>query len=119
MSAGPRTRLPQKGGVGWKMGKLLKERLAAVGLGPGHGKTLDIAAHSMGGLVALECLRTAPDTVKKSVSHVVFLAVPFKGAPALFGDFFTGNTTCCSIKVMGSYFFYSIFIQKCIGITKN
>jgi pimeloyl-ACP methyl ester carboxylesterase len=33
-------------------GRLFKQRLEAVGLGAGHGKTLDIAAHSMGGLVS-------------------------------------------------------------------
>ena len=29
----------------------LKERLAAVGLGPGHGKQLHLVAHGIGGLV--------------------------------------------------------------------
>ena len=33
-------------------GRMLKARLEEVGLGAGHGKTLDIAAHSMGGLVS-------------------------------------------------------------------
>jgi pimeloyl-ACP methyl ester carboxylesterase len=33
-------------------GRLLKDRLEAVGLGAAHGKTLDIVAHSMGGLIS-------------------------------------------------------------------
>jgi len=33
-------------------GRLLKSRLEAAGLGAGHGKALDVVAHSMGGLVS-------------------------------------------------------------------
>jgi hypothetical protein len=32
-----------------ELGQQLGQRLAAVGLGPNHGKTLHIVAHSMGG----------------------------------------------------------------------
>ncbi len=33
-------------------GRMLRDRLKQVGLGPGHGKALDIVAHSTGGIVA-------------------------------------------------------------------
>jgi hypothetical protein len=59
--------------------RLLGERLAAVGLGPGHVKTLDIAAHSMGGLVSRWFIEQG---VGKQVVHrLVMLGTPNGGSP--------------------------------------
>jgi Caspase domain len=59
--------------------KALKERLAAVGLGAGHGKTLHVAAHSMGGLVSRWFIeREGGDEV---VQHLVTLGTPHAGSP--------------------------------------
>jgi len=60
-------------------GRLFKARLEAVGLGAGHGKTLDIAAHSMGGLVSrwfIEC-----EGGNEIVRRLVMLGTPNGGSP--------------------------------------
>jgi pimeloyl-ACP methyl ester carboxylesterase len=57
----------------------LKERLEAAGLGPGHGKTLDIVAHSMGGLVARWFIEHQGG--KKVVRHLIMLGTPNAGSP--------------------------------------
>ncbi|WP_036263217.1 caspase family protein [Mesorhizobium sp. WSM2561] len=57
----------------------LKDRLAAVGLGPDHGKTLHIVAHSMGGLISrwfIECLDG-----RRVVQHLFTLGTPHAGSP--------------------------------------
>lgn len=57
----------------------LKRRLAEVGLGAAHGKTLHVVAHSMGGLVArwfIEC--EGGDAV---VQRLVMLGTPNAGSP--------------------------------------
>jgi hypothetical protein len=60
-------------------GRLLGERLAAAGLGPGHGKLLDSAAHSMGGLVSRWFIeRAGGDQV---VRRLVMLGTPNGGSP--------------------------------------
>lgn len=59
--------------------KTLKERLAAVGLGPGHGKTFHIAAHSMGGLVARWFIER--EGGNEIVQHLVTLGTPHAGSP--------------------------------------
>jgi pimeloyl-ACP methyl ester carboxylesterase len=59
--------------------RLLKQRLADAGLGPGHGKTLHIVAHSMGGLVSrwfVEC-----EGGNALVQHLVMLGTPNGGSP--------------------------------------
>ena len=59
--------------------RALKERLAAVGLGADHGKTLHVVAHSMGGLVVrwlIEC-----DDGHRLVQHLVTLGTPHAGSP--------------------------------------
>ena len=57
----------------------LKGRLAAVGLGERHGKTLDVVAHSMGGLVARWLIeREGGATI---VSRLVTLGTPNAGSP--------------------------------------
>jgi len=57
----------------------LQKRLADVGLGAGHGKTLHVYAHSMGGLVSrcfIEILQG-----KEVVSHLVQFGTPNGGSP--------------------------------------
>ena len=57
----------------------LKGRLAAVGLGERHDKTLDVVAHSMGGLAARWMIeREGGDTI---VSRLVTLGTPNGGSP--------------------------------------
>ena len=60
-------------------GRLLKERLEAVGLGAGHGKTLDIAAHSMGGLVSRWFIER--EGGNQIVRRLVMLGTPNGGSP--------------------------------------
>jgi pimeloyl-ACP methyl ester carboxylesterase len=59
--------------------RLLKERLAGVGLGPGHGKALDVVAHSMGGLVARWFIEQ--EGGKQVVRRLVMLGTPNGGSP--------------------------------------
>ena len=59
--------------------RLLKARLAAAGLGPDHGKTLHVVAHSMGGLVSRWFIeREGGDKV---VDHLVMVGTPNNGSP--------------------------------------
>jgi hypothetical protein len=60
-------------------GRALKERLAAVGLGANHGKTLDVAAHSMGGLVMRWFIEQ--EGGNRVVQHLVTLGTPHAGSP--------------------------------------
>jgi pimeloyl-ACP methyl ester carboxylesterase len=60
-------------------GRLLKERLDAVGLGAGHGKTLEIAAHSMGGLVSRWFIER--EGGNQVVHRLVMLGTPNGGSP--------------------------------------
>ncbi len=60
-------------------GRLLKERLEAVGLGAGHGKTLDIAAHSMGGLVSRWFIER--EGGNQIARRLVMLGTPNGGSP--------------------------------------
>jgi len=59
--------------------RLLKARLAAVGLGADHGKTLHIVAHSMGGLIARWLIER--EGGNRSVQHLVMLGTPNAGSP--------------------------------------
>ncbi len=60
-------------------GRALKVRLQAVGLGAGHGKALDIAAHSMGGLVSRWFIeREGGNQVAR---RLVMLGTPNGGSP--------------------------------------
>jgi hypothetical protein len=59
--------------------RALKERLAAVGLGAGHGKTLHVAAHSMGGLVARWFIEREGGA--EVGQHLVTLGTPHAGSP--------------------------------------
>ena len=57
----------------------LKERLAAVGLGADHGKTLHVVAHSMGGLVSRWFIEHLGG--EKVVQTLVMLGTPNGGSP--------------------------------------
>jgi pimeloyl-ACP methyl ester carboxylesterase len=59
--------------------RLLRERLSAVGLSADHGKTLHVAAHSMGGLVARWFIER--EGGNKVVQHLVALGTPHAGSP--------------------------------------
>jgi pimeloyl-ACP methyl ester carboxylesterase len=59
--------------------QLLKERLQALGLGEGHGKTLHIIAHSMGGLVSRWFIENLGGN--QSVQHLIMLGTPNDGSP--------------------------------------
>jgi pimeloyl-ACP methyl ester carboxylesterase len=58
---------------------LLKKRLEEVGLGEGHGKTLHVVAHSMGGLVSRWF--TEREGGNKIVERLVMLGTPNAGSP--------------------------------------
>jgi len=60
-------------------GRSFKKRLEAVGLGAGHGKTLDIAAHSMGGLVSRWFIER--EGGNQVVRRLVMLGTPNGGSP--------------------------------------
>ncbi|MFN8444207.1 MAG: caspase family protein [Caldilineaceae bacterium] len=57
----------------------LKERLKEVGLGPDHGKTLHIVAHSMGGLVARWFIER--EGGNRVIQKLVMLGTPNGGSP--------------------------------------
>jgi pimeloyl-ACP methyl ester carboxylesterase len=59
--------------------EFLRERLAAVGLEPGHEKTLHIVAHSMGGLISRWFIERLGGN--KTVQHLVMLGTPNGGSP--------------------------------------
>ena len=59
--------------------RALKDRLAAVGLGASHGKTLHVVAHSMGGLVARWLIEQEGGS--RIVQHLVTLGTPHAGSP--------------------------------------
>jgi pimeloyl-ACP methyl ester carboxylesterase len=58
--------------------ELLRQRLAAVGLESGHGKTLHIVAHSMGGLISRWFIERLGGN--KTVQHLVMLGTPNGGS---------------------------------------
>jgi WD40 repeat protein/uncharacterized caspase-like protein/pimeloyl-ACP methyl ester carboxylesterase len=62
-----------------ELGQQLGQRLAAVGLGPNHGKTLHIVAHSMGGLVSRSFIEQAGG--HKVVQHLIMVGTPNGGSP--------------------------------------
>jgi pimeloyl-ACP methyl ester carboxylesterase len=59
--------------------RLLKQRLNAVGLGPQHGKTLHIVAHSMGGLVSRWLIER--EGGQELVQQLIMLGTPNAGSP--------------------------------------
>jgi hypothetical protein len=68
--------------------KELKKQLEAVGLQAGHGKTLHIVAHSMGGLVSRSFIEHKGGN--EVVSHLIMVGTPNGGSPwATVHDFAT------------------------------
>lgn len=59
--------------------RLLRQRLIEAGLGPGHGKTLHIVAHSMGGLISRWFIER--EGGNQIVQHLVMLGTPNGGSP--------------------------------------
>ncbi len=59
-------------------GRLFKKRLEEAGLGEGHGKTLHIIAHSMGGLVSRWMIEK--EGGNKIVNHLIQLGTPNGGS---------------------------------------
>jgi hypothetical protein len=59
--------------------RLLKKRLAEVGLSEGHGKTLHVVAHSMGGLVSRWFIER--EGGNRIVERLVMLGTPNAGSP--------------------------------------
>jgi pimeloyl-ACP methyl ester carboxylesterase len=59
--------------------RALKERLDQAGLGPDHGKTLHVVAHSMGGLVSRWFIEHLDG--HRSVQRLVMLGTPNGGSP--------------------------------------
>lgn len=57
----------------------LRKRLEAIGLGAGHGKTLHIVAHSMGGLVSRWFIER--EGGNQVVQHLIMLGTPNAGSP--------------------------------------
>ena len=57
----------------------LKDRLAAVGLGPDHGRQLDVIAHSMGGLVSRWFIER--EGGNRVVRRLIMLGTPNGGFP--------------------------------------
>ncbi|MGB0523055.1 MAG: esterase/lipase family protein, partial [Flammeovirgaceae bacterium] len=58
--------------------RLFKQRLEAIGLGAGHGKTLHIVAHSMGGLVSRWMIEK--EGGNEFVNHLIQLGTPNGGS---------------------------------------
>lgn len=59
--------------------RLLKQRLNAVGLSAGHGKTLHVVAHSMGGLISRWLIER--EGGNSLVDHLIMLGTPNAGSP--------------------------------------
>ncbi len=57
----------------------LKQKLAAVGILPGHNKTVHIVAHSMGGLISRWFVEQ--EGGKEIVQHLIMLGTPNAGSP--------------------------------------
>ncbi|MDP1829696.1 MAG: alpha/beta hydrolase [Archangium sp.] len=68
------------------------------GLGP--NRRIRLVAHSMGGLVTLQCLRRGPEAVRAAVKKVVFVATPFRGGPGQWDDLHLGSKTNANTKLL-------------------
>lgn len=60
-------------------GRALAAKLKVAGLGPGHGKTFHVVAHSMGGLVARWMIEN--EGGQEMVQHLFMLGTPNGGSP--------------------------------------
>jgi pimeloyl-ACP methyl ester carboxylesterase len=61
-----------------------------------------IVAHSMGGLVTLQCLRHGPESVRAMVQKVVFVGTPFGGAPGQWDDLHLGTKNSKNSRLMNA-----------------
>ncbi len=68
------------------------------GLGP--GRRVRVVAHSMGGLVTLQCLRRGPELVRERVTHVVFAGTPFRGGAGIWDDLHLGTVSGANRRLM-------------------
>lgn len=57
----------------------LKQRLAAVGIVPGHRKTVHVVAHSMGGLISRWLIEKEKGS--ELIQHLIMLGTPNAGSP--------------------------------------
>lgn len=78
----------------------LKDRLAAVGLGADHGKSFDIVAHSMGGLVSRWFIEKLEGN--QVVHHLYQLGTPNQGSP--YGSLYEMATPLLANAVNGASF---------------
>ncbi|PTM13608.1 MAG: hypothetical protein DA408_06375 [Bacteroidetes bacterium] len=78
----------------------LKSRLASVDLAAGHGKTLDIIAHSMGGLVSRWFIEKLDGN--EIVTHLYQLGTPNQGSP--YGSLYEMATPLLANAVNGAAF---------------
>ena len=62
-----------------EIARQLKERLQAIGLGPGHGKRLRLVVHSMGGVVSRWFIER--EGGKEIIQHLVIVGSPSAGVP--------------------------------------
>lgn len=73
----------------------LKEKLTAIGLGPGHGKTLHLVAHSMGGLVSRWFVEK--EGGNEIVTHLFMVGTPNAGSP--YGSVYEMASTLTSVAL--------------------
>lgn len=78
----------------------LKDRLVAAGLGPDHGKTFHIVAHSMGGLVSRWFIEKLDGN--QVVNHLYQLGTPNQGSP--YGSLYEMATPLLANAVNGAAF---------------
>ncbi len=78
----------------------LKDRLTAVGLAAGHGKSFDIIAHSMGGLVSRWFIEKLEGN--QIVRHLYQLGTPNQGSP--YGSLYEMATPLLANAVNGASF---------------
>ncbi len=68
----------------------------------GPEKRVQVVAHSMGGLVTLQCLRRGPDAVKAAVKKVVFVGTPFRGGPGQWDDLQLGTKASANTHLLAA-----------------
>ncbi|MDQ3265350.1 MAG: hypothetical protein M3Y59_17120 [Myxococcota bacterium] len=83
----------------------LCQRIEALASARGGALKVNLVAHSMGGLVALECLRGGADggwsATAQKVQKLFIFGTPFDGAPGIFDDFFLGTPLGRNERLMG------------------
>lgn len=66
----------------------------------GPQRRIRVVAHSMGGLVTLQCLTHASDSLRAAVKKVAFLGTPFRGGPGQWDDLLLGTKTSANSKLL-------------------